>query len=91
MYYIRNNIRILDKVQEVCNPDEEKVLNSEILQMTMTIKDYYPELVGFLEEMPGTISDGRNLEITLKQLKIYSESLNSFLTRYILEHSISSK
>lgn len=71
--------------------EAEKVLNSEILKMTMTIRDYYPELSPFLEEMPGTISDEKNLEITHNQLKTYSESLNSLLTRYILEHPISSK
>lgn len=70
--------------------EAEKVLNSEILRMTMTIRDYYPELAAFLEEMPGTISDEKNLEITHNQLKTYSESLNSLLTKYILVHPISS-
>lgn len=68
-----------------------KVLNTEILTITITIRDYYPELAPFLEEMPETISNERNVEITHKQLKTYFGSLNSLLTKYVLEHPISSK
>lgn len=64
-----------------------KDLNSKILKITMTIKDQYPELSKYLEEMPVTIPGEKNPEITLKDLKTYFDSLNSMLKKYILEHS----
>ncbi|MHA7110326.1 hypothetical protein ACRTDU_09385 [Sunxiuqinia elliptica] len=66
-------------------------LNSMILKMTMVISEYYPELAGFLEEMPDTISDNADLEVTIEQLESYFESLSSLLTKYLLEHPISSR
>lgn len=65
---------------------EEHELNSKILKITMTIKDQYPELSKYIEEMPVTIPDKKNPEITLKNLKAYYDSLNSMLNKYILEH-----
>ena len=65
---------------------EEHELNSKILKITMTIKDQYPELSKYIEEMPVTIPDEKNPEITLKNLKAYYDSLNSMLNKYILEH-----
>jgi hypothetical protein len=88
---IEINTRIPESDHKFDYREAVKVLNSEILKITMTIWDYYPELIGFIEEMPTKFSDERNLEITYNQLKSYSESLNSLLTKYILEHSISSK
>lgn len=66
--------------------ETEKDLNSKILKITMTIKEQYPELSKYLEEMPVTIPDEKNPEITLKNLKAYYDSLNSVLDKYILEH-----
>ncbi|MDP3462789.1 MAG: hypothetical protein Q8S18_08390 [Bacteroidales bacterium] len=68
----------------------EKDLNSKILKVTMTSKEHYPELSGFLEEMPATIPSEENVEITLKNLSAYYESLNSILNKYKLEHPKSS-
>ena len=65
---------------------EEHELNSKILKITMKIKDQYPELSKFIEEMSMTIPDEKNPEITLKNLKAYYDSLNSMLNKYILEH-----
>ena len=73
------------------NEEIEKDLNSKILKITLTIKDDYPELVGFLEEMPETIPDEKDPEITLKNLSAYYESLNSMLSKYKSEHPKSSK
>ena len=73
------------------NEEIEKDLNAKILKATMTIKEQYPELSGFLEEMPATIPSVENVEITLKNLKAYYESLNSILSKYKLEHPKSSK
>lgn len=68
--------------------EAEKELNSRILQITMKIKDKYPELSKYIEEMPVTIPDEKHPEITLQNLKIYNDSLNSILNKYILEHPI---
>lgn len=69
----------------------EKDLNSKILKVTMTIKDQFPELSKYLEEMTVTIPDKKDPEITLKNLNAYYESLNSMLSKYKLEHPKSSK
>jgi len=64
----------------------EKELNSKILEITMKIKDHYPELSKYLEEMPVTIPSGKDPEITLNQLKAYYESLISMVNKYKLEY-----
>ena len=64
--------------------------NDKILKITMTIKDEYPELSNFLNEMPVTIPDEENPEITLNNLKVYYDSLNNLLSKYIMEHEIKS-
>lgn len=66
--------------------ETEKDLNAKILEITMKIKNLYPELSKYIEEMPVTIPDEKNPEITVKNLKAYYDSLNSVLSKYILEH-----
>lgn len=90
----KENQRATDgqNLRKTVNYEEtEKDLNSKILKVTMTIKDQYPELSGFLEEMPATIPAEKNPEITLKNLSTYYESLNSMLNKYKLEHPEISK
>ncbi|OGS70628.1 MAG: hypothetical protein A3F91_08990 [Flavobacteria bacterium RIFCSPLOWO2_12_FULL_35_11] len=65
----------------------ENYLNSRILKITTIIKNQYPELLEFLNEMPVTIPSEKSPEITLNNLKTYGESLNSILIKYELEHS----
>jgi hypothetical protein len=71
--------------------EAEKELNTKILKITMTIKDKYPELSKYIEEMPETIPDEKHPEITSNNLKTYYDSLNSALSKYILEHPIKAK
>lgn len=66
----------------------EKDLNSKIMKITMVIKEQYPELLEFLNEMPVTIPAEKNPEINLNALKTYYESLISVLAKYKLEHPI---
>ena len=73
------------------NGETEKELNAKILKITMTIKDKYPELSKYIEEMPVTIPDEKHPEITPNNLKTYYDSLNSVLNKYILEHPIKTK
>ncbi|NEW80379.1 MAG: hypothetical protein GZ086_13355 [Gelidibacter sp.] len=65
----------------------EKKLNAKILKITMTIKEQYPELIEYLNEMPITVPTEKNPEITIKNLNDYYDSLNAILTKYKLEHS----
>ena len=64
----------------------EKDLNSKILKITMRIKDQYPELSQYLEEMPVTVPSENDPEITLDQLKSYYESLKSLLNKYKMDY-----
>jgi len=66
--------------------DAEADLNAKILKITMTIMDQYPELSKYLEEMPVTIPNKKNPDITLNNLKTYYESLSLMLNKYKSEH-----
>ncbi len=67
--------------------EAEKLLNKNILELTMRIKNSHPELSKFIEEMPVTIPDKKDPEITLKNLRNYFDSLNSMLKKYLLEQN----
>lgn len=69
----------------------EKDWNSKILDITLRIKDQYPELTKYIEEMSVTIPDEKNPEISVTSLKTYYDSLNSALNKYILEHPVNRK
>lgn len=66
--------------------ESEKELNSKILEITMTIKEKYPELLKYLGEMPVTIPDKKSPEIDGKNLREYYDSLSSILENYAREH-----
>ena len=75
----------------VIKEETEKELNSKILEITMRIKNQYPELSKYLEEMPVTIPDEKHPEITLKNLNAYYNSLTTILNKYMLEHPTNKK
>ncbi len=64
----------------------EKDLYTKILEITIKIKDHYPELSSFIEEMPATIPSEKDAELTEKNLKFYYESLLLILEKYKQEH-----
>lgn len=66
----------------------EHDLNADILKLTMRIKEQHPELSSFIEEMPVTIPDEKNPEITRTNLTAYYDSLNALLNKYIQEHPL---
>jgi hypothetical protein len=66
--------------------ESEKELNSKILEITMTIREKYPELYEHLGEMPVTIPNIENPEINNKNLREYYDSLKSILKNYEHEH-----
>lgn len=59
----------------------EKELNAKIMSLTLEIREKRPELVNFLEEMPITIPNGNDPEITHKILKDYIESLKNLIKK----------
>ena len=66
----------------------EKELNSDILKLTMTIQDKFPELTKYIAEMPVTIPDTENPEINIKILKDYYNSLEALLKKYDINQTI---
>jgi DNA-binding NarL/FixJ family response regulator len=75
------------RIQNILKNSIEKEFNSKILKITMTIMDKYPELYKYIEEMPETTSNEKNSNITLNNLKIYYDSLDSMLNKYVMENS----
>ena len=61
----------------------EKELDSDILQITMKIKEQYPELSKYILEMPETIPNVESPEMNRKILQDYYDSLNVLLQDYI--------
>ena len=68
------------------NEDAVADLNSKILKITMAINEQYPELSKYIEEMPVTIPNEQNPNVTVDNLKSYYESLNLMLNKYKSEH-----
>ncbi len=66
----------------------EKMLNDDILKITMDIQNQYPELLKYLEEMPVTIPTEKNPAITAANLQSYYESLQSILTKYKINQPV---
>jgi hypothetical protein len=64
----------------------EKELNDDILKITMTIKESFPELSKYIEEMPITIPNSSNPEINIKTLKDYYDSLDNLMKKYAKNH-----
>lgn len=60
----------------------EKELNAKILDLTMKIRAQNPELSKYLLEMPITIPDITNPEISNKALNEYYNSLKTILKEY---------
>jgi len=75
-----------DSTKSVAYERLEKELNAKILEVTMKIKDHYPELSKYLDEIPITIPSEKDPEITLNHLKGYYESLSTILNKYKLEY-----
>jgi len=63
-----------------------KELNEEIIKITDEIRANFPELLDYLNEMPVTIPDESNPEITDKALLDYYNSLVAVLKEYESSH-----
>ncbi|MFM9989187.1 hypothetical protein [Flavobacterium sp.] len=64
----------------------EAELNENILKITMTIRNEFPELIKYLNEMKVTIPDVKTPEISNKILKDYYDSLENLLRKYAPNH-----
>lgn len=61
-------------------------LLTEISNVTRDIETNYPEVYEYLDEMPMTIPDQKNPDISNKELENYLESLNNIIKKYKEEH-----
>lgn len=64
----------------------EAELNQNIVKITMTIRNEFPELMKYLGEMPVTIPNSENPEINMKILQDYYNSLEDLLRKYAPNH-----
>lgn len=61
----------------------ERELDTAILEITMKIKEQFPELSKYILEMPVTIPNVENPEINRKILQDYYDSLEVLLKDYV--------
>ncbi len=61
-------------------------LTKDIIAITLKIKNNYPELSKFLEEMPDK-SKFSNNNITATNLSVYYDSLDTLLEDYSISHT----
>ncbi|WP_310556909.1 hypothetical protein [Flavobacterium sp.] len=64
----------------------ESEINENILKITMTIRNEFPELMKFLNEMPVTIPSEDSPEINSRILQEYYDSLETLLRKYAPNH-----
>ena len=69
----------------------ENDLNEAILKITMKIRNDYPELSKYLNEMVVTIPDVATPEMTNKIMLDYYNSLDSMLKKYDETHEVAVK
>ena len=62
-------------------------LNENIVKMTMTIRNEFPELMKFLNEMPETIPNFENPKMNTKILQDYYDSLEDLIRKYSPNHN----
>ena len=65
----------------------EAELNKDIVKITMTIRNEFPELMKFINEMPVTIPNMESPEINVKILQDYFDSLEDLLRKYAPNHN----
>ncbi len=66
----------------------EHQITDDILKVTMVIRNEYPELLKYLNEMPETIPDVNKPTINIDILQEYYNSLLDLLRKYAPNHGI---
>jgi hypothetical protein len=79
-------IEIKTHLKKIEIMSKEEKLNANILKVTNTIRNEFPELLKFLNEMPETIPAVESPEINIQVLENYYESLRTILRRYAPDH-----
>ncbi|WP_269241833.1 hypothetical protein [Flavobacterium limnophilum] len=69
----------------------EKELDIAILQITMKIKEHYPELSKYILEMPVTIPNAEKPKMNRELLQDYYNSLEVLVKDYVKNKHISTK
>jgi hypothetical protein len=69
----------------------EQELNKNILDITMKIKNEYPELSKYLTEMPITLPTNVEEQSQVKMLESYYNSLQQIILKYGVSHKKSIK
>lgn len=62
------------------------MINQQILELTEKIRNEYPELLKYLNEMPVSIPNEENPEVHQTQLKAYYLQLLDILKQYMETH-----
>lgn len=57
-------------------------ISKDIINTTVGIEQDFPELLKYINEMPVSIPNVSQPEITVDNLKDYSDSLNEMVTKY---------
>jgi hypothetical protein len=60
----------------------EQELNADIMEITLTIQNKYPELTKYIDEMPVTVPNKETPEINHKHLENYYNSLVALVNGY---------
>lgn len=68
------------------NIKTEKELTDDIMTLTTTIRELFPELSKYIEEMPLTVSNAYDSDVTIKNLFEYYNSLDTLLKKYGSNH-----
>lgn len=63
-----------------------KELNQDIMEITLKIRDRYPELIKYLDEMPVRNDDSTDDEAENRNLKEHYDSLVGLLAKYAVDH-----
>lgn len=62
-------------------------LSNNIVHLTMAIDRHYPELTGFLDEMPAEYPETIGRHVSTLNLKLYYDSLAAILRNYNVYHA----
>jgi hypothetical protein len=66
--------------------ETEKTLNAKILYITMMIRERYPELSKYIEEMRITLPTEKHPGMTVANLRGYCSSLEAMVNKYKQNH-----
>ncbi len=66
-------------------------LNKEITKTTLKIRNEFPELIKYLDEIPVNFSFNLEDGVNKKEMKEYLNSLNNLISTYSKEHKKTKK